>query len=78
MSRAGALCEGLRTMPGKVPGILRYEFGTDLGLIDGNPDIALVDVRMGDMNGYDLCTRSKADAGTQDIKIVLITAAGSP
>lgn len=34
--------EGLGTMPGKVPGILRYEFGTDLGLVDGNPDLALV------------------------------------
>jgi hypothetical protein len=29
-------------MPGKVPGILRYEFGTDLALSDGNPDLALV------------------------------------
>lgn len=37
-----AALEGLRTMPGKVPGILRYEFGTDLGLVDGNPEIALV------------------------------------
>ncbi len=34
--------EGLGTMPGKVPGILRYEFGSDLGLVDGNPDLALV------------------------------------
>jgi hypothetical protein len=34
--------EGLGTMPGKVPGILRYEFGTDLNLVEGNPDLALV------------------------------------
>jgi hypothetical protein len=37
-----AALKGLGTMPGKVPGILRYEFGLDLGLIDGNPDLALV------------------------------------
>lgn len=37
-----ACLNGLGTMPGKVPGILRYEFGTDLGLGDGNPDLALV------------------------------------
>lgn len=33
---------GLGTMPGLIPGILRYEFGLDLGLGDGNPDLALV------------------------------------
>jgi hypothetical protein len=37
-----AALEGLATMPDRVPGILRYEFGSDLGLIDGNPDLALV------------------------------------
>ncbi len=37
-----AALEGLGTMPAKIPGILRYEFGTDLGLGDGNPDLALV------------------------------------
>ena len=37
-----AALEGLGTMPAKIPGILRYEFGTDLGLVDGNPDVALV------------------------------------
>lgn len=37
-----AALDGLGTMPEKVPGILRYEFGTDLGLIDDNPDMALV------------------------------------
>jgi len=37
-----AALEGLATMPGKVPGILRYEFGLDRGLVDGNPDLALV------------------------------------
>jgi quinol monooxygenase YgiN len=37
-----AALEGLATMPEKVPGILRYEFGTDLGMNAGNPDLALV------------------------------------
>ena len=33
---------GLGSMPAKVPGILRYEFGLDLKLIEGNPGLALV------------------------------------
>jgi hypothetical protein len=37
-----AALEGLATMPDKVPGILRYEFGLDLKLIEGNPGLALV------------------------------------
>ena len=37
-----AALKGLGTMPGKVPGILRYEFGLDLKLIEGNPGLALV------------------------------------
>jgi hypothetical protein len=37
-----AALEGFGTMPDKVPGILRYEFGTDLGMNEGNPDLALV------------------------------------
>ena len=37
-----AALEGLATMPAKVPGILRYEFGLDLKLVQGNPGLALV------------------------------------
>jgi hypothetical protein len=37
-----AALEGLATMPDKVPGILRYEFGLDLKLSEGNPGLALV------------------------------------
>jgi hypothetical protein len=37
-----ACLNGLGTMPGKISGILRYEFGTDLGLGEGNPDLVLV------------------------------------
>ncbi len=37
----GAL-DGLATMPGVVPGILRYEFGLDLGISPENPDLVLV------------------------------------
>ena len=34
--------EGLATMPDRVPGILRYEYGLDAGVMEGNPDLALV------------------------------------
>ncbi len=37
-----AAVAGLRTMPDRVPGILRYEVGLDLGLGDSNPDLGLV------------------------------------
>lgn len=37
-----ALYRGLGTMPAKIDLIRRYEFGPDLGLIEGNPDMALV------------------------------------
>ena len=33
---------GLGTMPDLVPGILRYEFGLDLGINPENPDLILV------------------------------------
>ena len=37
-----ALYEGLARMPQQMPFIRRYEFGPDLGLKEGNPDMALV------------------------------------
>ncbi len=37
-----ALYDGLATMPQVMSFIRRYEFGPDLGLGDGNPDMALV------------------------------------
>lgn len=37
-----ALLDGLAQLPKVIDVIRRYEFGTDLGLGDGNPDMALV------------------------------------
>ena len=34
--------DGLATMPGEIDLIRRYEFGRDLGIMEGNPEIALV------------------------------------
>ena len=34
--------DGLGTMPDLVPGLLRYEFGSDLGMKDGNADFAII------------------------------------
>ena len=37
-----ALASGLATMPDVIPGIQRYEFGSDLGITDGAYDFGLV------------------------------------
>ena len=38
------------------------------------PDLILLDIRMPDMNGYDVCERLKSDDGTRDIPIIFISA----
>jgi hypothetical protein len=37
-----AVLDGLGTMPEKIGLIRRYEFGRDLGIMEGNPHLALV------------------------------------
>lgn len=37
-----AMLDGLAKLPEVIGVIRRYEFGPDLGLTDGNPDVALV------------------------------------
>jgi sigma-B regulation protein RsbU (phosphoserine phosphatase) len=38
------------------------------------PDLILLDIRMPEMNGYEVCERLKADAQTRDIPIIFISA----
>jgi sigma-B regulation protein RsbU (phosphoserine phosphatase) len=38
------------------------------------PDLILLDIRMPQMNGYEVCERLKADAHTRDIPIIFISA----
>jgi sigma-B regulation protein RsbU (phosphoserine phosphatase) len=38
------------------------------------PDLILLDIRMPEMNGYEVCERLKADAQTHDIPIIFISA----
>ena len=38
------------------------------------PDLVLLDIRMPEMNGYQVCEHLKADAQTRDIPIIFISA----
>jgi putative two-component system response regulator len=42
------------------------------------PDLILLDIMMPDINGYDVCTRLKANAQTSDIPVIFITAMTGP
>ena len=42
------------------------------------PDLILLDLRMPDMSGIDVCRQLKADVTTHDIPVILITGAGDP
>ena len=39
------------------------------------PDLILLDVRLGEMSGYDVCSRIKSDPATRSIPIIILTAA---
>ncbi len=41
---------------------------------DPLPDLALLDIVMPEMDGYELCTRIKADPRTREIPVIFITA----
>jgi CheY-like chemotaxis protein len=39
------------------------------------PDLILLDVRLGEMSGYDVCARLKSEPETRPIPIIILTAA---
>jgi len=42
------------------------------------PDLILLDIRMPDMDGYEVCRRLKSSAETQDIPVLFISGLGEP
>ncbi len=49
-----------------------------LAALDGlQPDLVLLDIRMPDMSGLELCAKLKADPATRDIPVIFISAASA-
>lgn len=47
-----------------------------LRMIDAQPpDLILLDVRLGEMSGFDVCARLKSEPATRPIPIIILTAA---
>lgn len=45
--------------------------------IDEQPDVILLDIRLPDMDGYEICKTLKSDKRTRDIPIVMVSALGN-
>ncbi len=46
-------------------------------VINQRPDLIILDLMLPDRSGYDICRDLKADAGTRDIPIIMLTARSS-
>jgi diguanylate cyclase (GGDEF)-like protein len=74
---AEVICEGL-----KATGIHAVPAGSGAEALEicakGGIDLALLDIAMPGMDGYDVCRRLKANPATKDIVVIFVTGRGEP
>lgn len=72
--------DNLKLISGLLKGIYKVKIATcgestlDIAQSDSPPDLILLDIMMPDMDGYEVCTRLKADSKTAHIPVIFLTA----
>lgn len=70
--------EYLRAAGGWVTEVAHSGFAAGLAVAQFKPDIILLDIRMPDVNGFEVLARLKADEGTRNIPVVACTGDKEP
>ena len=70
------LVDGILTPTYRIKAALNGRSALRIAHSDDPPDIILLDIMMPDMDGYEVCRRLKANADTEKIPVIFVTARG--